>query len=145
MKAKIILLLSAMMAAIGLVGCASVGSSNTKSLLAASGFREMTPETAKQKELYAAAPAYRVQRITANNKTFYAYKDEKNGTALVGNESNYQQYEKLDVQQRIAQQEYQAAEMRREAAYGWYGAYGGGIYGPPAYGPPGVRYGAIRR
>ncbi|MEO5913048.1 MAG: hypothetical protein ABIS50_02365 [Luteolibacter sp.] len=144
MKTKISLFLSVLIAAIGLAGCASMGSSNTKSLLTASGFREKTPETAKQKELYAAAPAYKVQRITANGKTFYAYKDEKNGTALVGNESNYQQFEKLAVQQRIAQQEYQAAEMRRDAAYGWYGAYGGGIYGPPAYGPPGVRYGAIR-
>jgi hypothetical protein len=144
MKTKIILLLSALISAVGLLGCASVGSTNTKSLLSASGFREVTPATEKQKQLYAEAAPYKVQRITANGKTFYAYKDEKNGIALVGNESNYQQYEKLAVQQRIAQQEYQAAEMRRDAAYGWYGAYGG-IYGPPAYGPPGVRYGAIRR
>ena len=139
MKTKIILLLSAMISAICLVGCASMGSSNTKSLLSAAGFREKTPETAKQKELYAAATAYKVQRITAKGKTFYAYKDEKNGTALVGDESNYQQFEKLAVQQRIAQQEYQAAEMRRDAAYGWYGAYGPGIYGRP-----GVGYGAFR-
>lgn len=139
MRTKIILLLSTLIAAIGLVSCASMGSSNTKSLLAAAGFREKTPETAKQKELYAAATAYKVQRITANGKTFYAYKDEKNGTAMVGDESNYQQFEKLAIQQRIAEQEYQAAEMRRDAAYGWYGAYGSGIYGPPV-----GRYGRFR-
>jgi hypothetical protein len=133
MKTKIIMLLSAMIAAIGFVGCASMASSNTKSLLTASGFREKTPETAKQKELYAAVPAYKLQRITANGKTMYAYKDEKNGTALIGNESNYQQYEKLAVQQRIARQEYQAAQMRRDAAYGWHGAYGPGMYGPAGY------------
>ncbi|MES2661158.1 MAG: hypothetical protein V4689_21230 [Verrucomicrobiota bacterium] len=137
MKTKIIMLLSAMIAAIGLAGCASVGSSNTKSLLVAAGFREKTPETAKQKELYAAAESYKLLRITAEGKNLYAYKDEKNGTALIGNESNYQQYEKLAVQQQIAAQEYQAAVMRRDAAYGWYGAYGTGFYGPP-----GVRYGA---
>ena len=45
--------------------------------------------------------------------------------------SELQQFEKFTIQQRIAQQEYQAAEMRRDAAYGWYGAYGSGIYGPP--------------
>lgn len=143
MKTRI--LLSAVVVAFGLVGCASTGSSNAKSLLAASGFREKTPETAKQKQLYASAPAYKVQRITANGKTFYAYKDEKSGTALVGDESNYQQYENRAIGQRIARQEHQASEMRRDAAYGWHGAYGRGIYGPPAYGPPGVRYGAIRR
>ena len=131
MKTKIILLLSAMIVAIGLTGCASMGSSNTKSLLASAGFREQTPETGKQKELYAAAGAYKLQRITASGKTFYVYKDEKSGTALIGNESNYQQYEKLAVQQRIAQQGYQAAEMRQDAAHGWYGAYGYSVYGPP--------------
>ena len=113
-----------MIAAIAFVGCASTVSSNTKSLLAASGFRERTPETTKQKEIYATTEAYKVQRITANSKIFYAYKDEKSGTAWVGDETNYQQYKKLAIQQSIAQQEYQAAEMRRDAAYGWYGAYG---------------------
>ena len=130
MKTKFILILSAIMVAVGLVGCASVGSSNTKSLLAAAGFSEKTPETAKQKELYAAAESYKLHSITADGKTIYAYKDEKAGTAMVGSESNYQQYEKLAIQQRIAQQEYQAAEMRRDAAYGWYGAYGYSVYGP---------------
>ena len=143
MKEKMILWMSAIVACFGVISCASVGSSNTKSLLVASGFREMSPETPSQKELYAAAPAYKVQRVTANGRTFYAYKDEKNGTALVGDEAQYQQYERLAVRQSLARQEYQAAEMRRDAAYGWHGAYGAGIYGPGAYGP--VRYGAIRR
>ncbi len=116
-----------------------MGSSNTKNLLVASGFREKTPETPKQKELYSAAESYKVQRITANGRTFYAYKDEKSGNALVGDESNYQQFVKLSIQQRIAQQEYQAAEMRREAAYAWYGAYG-----YPGYDPAGIRYGGFR-
>lgn len=124
MKSKIILLLSAMLAAVALVGCASTVSSNTKSLLAASGFRERTPETTKQKEIYATTEAYKVQRITANSKTFYAYKDEKSGSAWVGDETYYQQYKKLAIQQSNTQQEYQAAEMRRDAAYGWHGAYG---------------------
>jgi|688.fasta_scaffold199754_3 hypothetical protein len=139
MKSKIILYLSAMLAAIALVGCASTGSSNTKSLLAASGFRERTPETTKQKEIYATTEAYKVQRITANGKTFYAYKDEKSGTAWVGDETSYQEYKKLAIQQRIAQQEYQAAEMRRDAAYGWHGAYG-----YPGHGYPRAPYGAYR-
>ena len=134
MKSKIILLLAVMLAAIALVGCASTGSSNTKSLLAASGFRERSPETTKQKEIYASTEAYKVQCITANSKTFYAYKDEKSGTAWVGDETNYQQYKKLAIQQSIAQQEYQAAEMRHEAASGWHGAYG----------YPSVSYGAYR-
>lgn len=122
-----------------LAGCAGMGSSNTKSLLSASGFTVRTPETAKQKELYAAAEPYKLLRFTNEGKTSYAYKDEKSGTAYIGSESNYQEYERLSVQQNIARQQYQAAEMQRDMAMGWYGAYG--RYG---YGQGPVRYGRIR-
>jgi hypothetical protein len=122
-----------------LVACAGMGSSNTKSLLSASGFSVKTPETAKQKEMYAAAESYKILRVTSKGKTFYAYKDEKTGTALIGDESNYQKFEKLAIEQNIARQQYQAAEMQREMAMGWYGAYGPYRgYGP--YGGYGPRY-----
>jgi hypothetical protein len=62
----------------------------------------------------------------------YAYKDEKTGTALIGDEASYQRYERLSVQQKIARQQYQAAQMERDMAMGWHGAYGpyyrGGAY-----------------
>ena len=118
-----------------LIGCASMGSSNTKNLLSASGFKVRTPETEKQKELYASAEPYKIQRVTHDGKTFYSYKDEKSGTAYIGDEKNYQEYQKLSIQQNIARQQYQAAEMRRDMAIGWYGAYG-----PYLYGPGGARY-----
>lgn len=109
---------------------------NTQTMLTAAGFCVKTPEAEKQRELYAAAEPYKVKRITANGKTFYAFKDEKSGAALVGDESNYQVFTRLAVQQRIAQQECQAAQMRRDAALGWYGAYGYNHYGvsPVSYG-----------
>jgi len=121
---------------LGLAGCASMDAANQESLLSAAGFRMRTPETPKQKELYAAAEPYKVLVVNVNHKTFYAYKDEKKGVAYVGDEAAYQRYQHLAVQQRIAQANYQAAEMNRQAAMGWYGAYGPYVYGP--------RYGIIR-
>lgn len=114
-----------------LASCASTGSSNTKKLLSAAGFSVKTPQTAKQKELYAAAKPYKLQRITAGGKTLYAYKDEKTGTALIGDEASYQRYEKLSIQQSISRQRYEAAQMERDIALGWYGAYGPYYYGRP--------------
>jgi len=70
----------------GLVGCAEMESSNTKSLLSAAGFRVRTPETAAQKELYAALAPHHVQRATVKGKVFYLYKDETAGVAYVGQE-----------------------------------------------------------
>lgn len=112
-----------------LIGCASMGSSNTKNLLTASGFRERAPQTEKEKELYANAPSYKVHRVTAGDKTFYAYKDEKSGLAYLGDESNYERFKHLSIQQDIAQTEYQAAQMERDMAMNWYGAYGPSYYG----------------
>ena len=109
-------------------GCAEMQSSNTKSLLSASGFRVRTPETPLQKEIYAALTPYHLERATYKNKTFYVYKDEEAGVAYVGREPEYQNYCRLAVQQRIAQ-DYQAAAMSPYWAGRWYGAYGyRGVY-----------------
>ncbi len=116
--------LLSLVAALALAGCASMGSSETKSMLSAAGFRSHVPATPKQKELYGAMPAYTVERVAFKGKTFYAYKDEKDGIAYLGDEANYQRYEALAVQRKIAQEQYQAAQMQRDMATGWYGAYG---------------------
>ena len=105
-------------------GCASVGSTNTESLLSAAGFVVRTPQTDRQKQIYAALPPYKVQRATVKDKVFYVYKDEKAGVAYVGREPEYQRYTQLAVQQRIAEDQYNAAEMEQEAALSWYGGFG---------------------
>ena len=107
-----------------LTSCAGVGSSGTESLLSAAGFVARTPENAQQRELYAALPAYKLHRGTYKGNILYAYKDEKEGVAYVGNETAYQRYQALAVQRRIASDYYNAAEMNRDASWRWYGAYG---------------------
>jgi hypothetical protein len=118
------LILATVCGGIALTGCGSMDAANREPLLSAAGFRARTPETGKQRELYATWPSYKVERGQANGKTFYAYKDEKKGVVYVGGEAEYQRYQQLAVQQRIAQEAYQAAEMNRMAAYNWYGAWG---------------------
>jgi len=121
---KIILLAAASAALLILPACSSIDAANKEPLLSAAGFVSRTPETPKQRELYASAPAYQVERIAANGKVFYAYKDEAKGIAYVGDEAAYQRYQQLAIQQRIARENYRAAEMNRDLANGWYGAYG---------------------
>ena len=106
-----------------LTNCASSGASYKEPMLSAAGFKVKTPETAQQIALYNQLPAYELQRGTHEGKTFYAYKDEKQGVAYVGNEEQYQKYQQIATQRRIANDQRQAAEMNRNLAYGWYGAY----------------------
>ena len=124
-KTSIILLsLGAGIILTALGGCASVGSTNTESLLSAAGFLVRTPQTDRQKQIYATLPPYKVQRATVNDKVFYVYKDEKAGVAYVGREPEYQRYKELAIRQRIAEDRYMAAEMERDAALSWYGGFG---------------------
>ena len=124
-KLSFIILLAAAAAALFIAGCAGVGSANTMALLSAAGFRARTPQTPNQQELYAALPPYHVERATVKGKgVFYVYKDEKAGVAYVGREQEYQRYQQLAIQQQIAQDQYMAAQMQADAAWGWYGAWG---------------------
>lgn len=110
--------------AILITSCASSVSSSTEQSLSAAGFVVRTPQNAKQRQLYDDLPAYKVHRGTYDGKTFYAYKNEKQGVAYVGTEQAYQEYQRISIQRRIARDNYAAAEMNRNTAYGWYGSYG---------------------
>jgi len=124
-KTSIILLsLASGIVLFALGGCASVGSTNTESLLSAAGFVVRTPQTDRQKQIYAALPAHKVERATVKDKVFYVYKDEIAGVAYVGHEPEYQRYTQLAVQQQIAQEHYMAAELDRQAALNFYGGFG---------------------
>jgi hypothetical protein len=126
-RSNIILIFAAAAAALFVGGCAETEATNTKSLLSAAGFRVRTPETARQKEIYAVLPPYKVERGTVNGKTFYVFKDENAGVAYVGRELEYQRYKQLAIQQQIAQDYYMAATMNSAWAHGWYGAWGPGV------------------
>ena len=69
---------------IWLAGCVSMETNKTTSLLSAAGFRVRTPQTAKQKEFYAAIPSYKLERTTVKGKVFYVFKDEKAGVEYCG-------------------------------------------------------------
>jgi hypothetical protein len=86
-----------------LAGCASMQTENTPSLLSQAGFRAHTPQTAKQKELYAALPSNKLEHATVKGKGFYVFKDEKAGVAYIGGESAHRRYQQLCTQQHVAQ------------------------------------------
>ena len=122
MKSLILAAVAALLPAL-FTQCASMGACSTEPLLSASGFRVVTPETEQQKAIYAELPAYKLQRGNHQGKVFYAYKNEKQGIAYLGGESEHQAYQRLAAERRIARDQYIAAEMNAATARGWYGAY----------------------
>jgi hypothetical protein len=128
MISRLLSLAAATLAATALVGCASSDVSTTRSQLASAGFFEVTPKGPKQERPYAEAPAYKMHQITAEGKTLYMYKDEKHGTAFVGDTLKFRQYQRLLMEQSTAEE--QAVLMPTPMAMGWYGAYGPYFHGP---------------
>jgi hypothetical protein len=107
-----------------LAACASMETNKTTSLLSAAGFHVRTPQTAKQKELYAALPSNKLERGTVKGKVFYVFKDEKAGVEYVGGEPEHRRYQQLCMQQHVAQPPEE--EMNHPFARGWSNQWGGG-------------------
>lgn len=105
-----------LLCAIWLTGCAT--DVDTKPLLSAAGFRAHTPETPAERKAFEELPSYKVERERDNDKTFYVYKDSKEGIVYVGSEAQYQRYQLLAVEKDISEDYQEAAELNRRAALG---------------------------
>ena len=113
------MVLAIMVCEIGGSGCASPQARNTESLLSAAGFHTVTPKTSEQQACYDALPDRKLQRREADGKVLYAYADKNQGIVYVGTEQNYQRFHELAHQERVAQQQLQAAQMNQTASMNW--------------------------
>jgi hypothetical protein len=112
-----------MMAA--LYGCASYEAQNKETLLSAAGFRTRTPTTPQQQAMFNRMVPYQVERRVRNGKVLYTFADKQKNLVYIGGESEYQRYKQLGLQQQIAQNQLEAAQINEEASlYNW-GPYWG--------------------
>ena len=109
-----------------LVGCASWNAQNKESLLSAAGFRTRTPSTANQVAMFNRMTPYKIERRVRNGKVLYAYADKQNNVVYLGGENEYQKYKQLALQQSIAQDQIEAAQINDDASlYNGFGPYWG--------------------
>lgn len=112
----------------GLAGCASYDAQNKESLLIAAGFKTRTPATDKQQAMFNRMTPYKLERRIRNGKVLYAYADKDKNVVYIGGENEYQQYKQLAVQQSIAQDQLEAAQINEESSM--YDADWGPYWGP---------------
>jgi hypothetical protein len=109
-----------------LAGCASWDAQNKESLLSAAGFRTRTPSTANQVAMFNRMTPYKIERRVRNGKVLYAYADKQNNVVYLGGENEYQKYKQLALQQSIAQDQIEAAQINDDASlYNGFGPYWG--------------------
>ena len=125
-----------------LFGCASTQTStqNRESMLAASGFKTITPKTAAQQQKLQNLPPGKMAVVNRNGRTYYVFPDAAQNRAYVGGPQEYQAYQQLRAANNIASENLETAEMYQDAEMQW-GAWGGRGMG---WGPMGIGVGPRR-
>ena len=129
--------------AIAMVGCASTtqtSTQNKESMLVASGFKTITPKTAAQKQKLQNLPPDKVTMIQKKGKTYYIFPDPAQNRAYVGGPNEYQAYQQLRAEKKLANENLETAEMYQDAEMDW-GGWGGWGAG---WGPMGMGMGVGR-
>ena len=121
-----------------LVGCATTQTStqNRESMLAASGFKTITPKTAAQQQKLQKLPPGKVTMVQKRGKTYYIFPDPAHNLAYVGGPKQYRQYQQLRTDNRLAKENLETAEMYQDTAMEW-SLWGGWDVGWGAWGPMG--------
>jgi len=97
----------------------------TESTLAAAGFQMKPADTPKRQDSLAQFPVRKIVSRVRNGQVVYFYADPDFCKCLYyGNQQQYAHYKELAIQQKIAQEQIDAAEMNEDAAMDW------GMWGP---------------
>jgi hypothetical protein len=108
---------------LALTGCAAIEdheADQTEQLLAAAGFQMRPADTPAKLADLARLRQHKVVSHDRGGEMTYVYADAADCKCLYsGDQENYDQFQKLQVQQADAQQEMMAAEMNQQAAMTW--------------------------
>ena len=119
-------------------GCATTQTStqNRESMLAASGFKTITPKTAAQQQKLQKLPPGKVTMIQKKGKTCYIFPDPAHNLAYLGGPRQYQQYQQLRADNKLAKESLETADMYQDAEMQW-SVWGGWDAGFGSFGPMG--------
>jgi hypothetical protein len=123
-----------------LISCASTQTTqNRESMLVAAGFKVITPKTTAQKQKLQNLPAGKVTMIKKGKKTYYVFPDPAGNQAYVGGPKEYEDYQQLRTEKKLAREDLQDAEMYQDATMEWSLWQGGeGVWGTHGRAGPGT-------
>ena len=105
-------------------GCTSMQTQTKENLLIAAGFKVITPRNAAQRHKLQALPADKVALVQSHGKIYYVFPDAPNNQAYVGGQKEYQAYEQLRLENKLAKENVATAEWNRDAAWAAFGGPG---------------------
>jgi hypothetical protein len=111
-----------------LISCAAIKAQNAEDkeqLLAAAGFKMQLADTPGKLAHLKTLTQQKIVTHEKDGKNYYVYADATTCQCLyIGQDSNYQNFQQLQIQKNIAQEQQMSAEMNENAAMNW------GMWGP---------------
>ena len=134
MKMRLTVSLALLGLALLAAGCAST--KETENLLSASGFKIVPATTPEQKGHLHTLRKGKIAMVQRDGKVYFVYPNEKLQLLYVGRQEQYDHYQELRFEQKLAQQRMHAVQMGTEAAFSpWGGWSSTGFVEPvPTYG-----------
>ena len=110
-----------------LVGCATTQTTmqDRESMLAAAGFKVITPRTAAQQQKLQNLPPGKVTMIQKGKKTYYIFPDPVHNRSYVGGPKEYQAYQRLRATNKLVNENLETAGMYQDSEMQW-SSWGGG-------------------
>jgi hypothetical protein len=105
------------------VGCSTT--KQTENLLSAAGFKTIPATTPQQQAHLKTLPPNKVTMVVRDAKPYFVYPDAKAQVLYVGQQAQYDAYQKLRVEKQMAEDQAQAAEVYAPGAWGPWGDWGG--------------------
>jgi predicted MarR family transcription regulator len=111
-----------------LISCAAIKAQNAEDkeqLLAAAGFKMQLADTPEKLAHLKTLTQQKIVTHEKDGKNYYVYADATTCQCLyIGQDSNYQNFQQLQLQKNIAQEQQMSAEMNENASMNW------GMWGP---------------
>jgi hypothetical protein len=105
------------------IGCSTT--QERENTLSAAGFRMIPADTTEQKAHLNSLPADKITPVQREGTLYYTFPDPKNNVLYVGQEQQYQMYRQLGLQKQMADEQLNAAQSNNDAAWGFWGPWGG--------------------
>jgi hypothetical protein len=120
---RVTILASAVSAVVLVVLAVSCATRQTEDLLSAAGFKMVPADTPERQANLETLPKGRITRTQRDGQIYFLYPGQTDNVLYVGNQAEYDQYQKLRVEQHMSQEQLNAAEMNA-TYWGMWGPWG---------------------
>jgi len=122
------ILIAACAAAALVIGCSTTR--QTETMLSAAGFKIIPATTPQQQAHLKTIPRNKVTMVERTGTNYFVFPDAKSEVIYVGQDAQYQEYQKLRLQNQMEVDQAQAAELSSAPGWGVWGGFDGGVIEP---------------